>query len=137
MLLDILAVLLTIIIRSESYEHYLAKILERASEKTGITIDMPQILSIEYRVLRKNMHNPDTRAIRDAVSHQYFKIEKNISNDYLSNFDNTDKGWQFQKEVARKSLLIFYQNLDRLFDLYARLLTLKLFNAFLAINFLA
>jgi hypothetical protein len=134
--LDISAVLMTMVIRSEAHEFYLNSILDKSEQKIPTVIDKPQLLSVEDKVQRGPKYSLDVRAIRDSTAHNYFKIEKDPNNDYDIIFDNVIKGWKFYKKFTRITLLKFYQDFDRQFELYTLLISIKLLYAFLRINFI-
>ncbi|HEY6534817.1 MAG TPA: hypothetical protein VIY08_03265 [Candidatus Nitrosocosmicus sp.] len=133
--LDISAVLMTLIVRSEAHEHYLRSILTRTEKKIQTNIDVQQLLSVEDKVQKNAVYHPDIRAIRDATAHSYFKIDEDKNNDFIITFNNFSKGWKFYKKFTRSSLLNFYQDFDRQFNLYTLMLSIKLLFAFLNLNF--
>lgn len=77
-LLDIPAILLTIIIRSEAHEYALGKILQRAMNATNESVDVADLLSVTRREPKvkngKTFFVTDMRAIRDATAHANSKL---------------------------------------------------------------
>jgi hypothetical protein len=134
-LLDISAILLIIIIRTEAHEYSLLQLLNRAQKKSTISVDVPLLLSVENAILKDKKYKSDARAIRDAVAHNHFTVIGDDQIDYTITFSNYDEKWQFYKKFSRIDLLGYYQDFDRLFILYTRLLTIRLLHSFLLSNF--
>jgi hypothetical protein len=135
-LLDISTILLIIIIRTEAHEYSLLQLLNRAQEKSATSVNVPLILSVENAILKDKKYKSDARAIRDAVAHNHFTVTGNDQLDYTITFSNYDQKWQFYKKFSRIDLLDYYQDFDRLFILYTRLLTIRLLHSFLLSHFL-
>jgi hypothetical protein len=138
-LLDVPAILLTIIIRSEAHEYVLGKILQRAGDVTKDLIDIAELLSVTSKEPRKRkgqvVFGTDMRAIRNSTAHARFIIEKDSSGDFAISFNNTGGGYSFHKTYSRKELLYFYQDYDRMTIIYTRLLIIRTLYSFLNIYF--
>jgi hypothetical protein len=129
LLLDIPAVLLTIIIRSEAHEHTLTKILQRTGDGTKGQVDIAELLSVTYKQPKMKKGHlsfvPDMRAIRDATAHAKFTIENDTTGDFTVHFRNTEYGYSFHKTFSRIELLHFYLDYDRMTIIYSRLLIIR------------
>lgn len=134
--LDISAILLTIIVRTEAHEYSLMKVLDRAQKKAGVAVDIPLLLSVENAILKDNKYKSDARAIRDATAHNHFAVVGDDVHDYEITFSNYEEKWQFYKKISRIELLTYYQDFDRLFILYTKLLSIRLLHSFLLLNFM-
>ncbi len=138
-LLDIPAVLLTIIIRSEAHEYVLGKILQRTKDATNDLIDTADLLSATRKEPRKKngrvIFVTDMRAIRDATAHAKFMIENNSAGDFSVRFSNTGHGYTFHKIHSRTQLLYFYQDYDRMTIIYTRLLIIRSLYSYLKLYF--
>jgi hypothetical protein len=139
LLLDIPAILLTIIIRSEAHEYVLGKILQRAKDVTKDQIDIVDLLSVTHKELKeksgRRLFGTDMRAIRDATAHAKFIIENDSSGDFTISFNNTERGYSFHKKYSRRELLYFYQDYDRMTIIYTRLLIIRTLCSFLSLYF--
>ena len=138
-LLDIPAILLNIIIRSEAHEYVLDKILERAKDATNDPIDIDDLLSVAHKESRmKNgrlEYVTDMRAIRDATAHARFIIENDSMGDFKVRFSNLAKGYSFNETYSRKELIFFYQDYDRMTIIHSRLLTIRSLYSYLNLYF--
>lgn len=135
-LLDISTILLIIIVRTESHEHSLMQLLNRAKTKTNSSTNIPLLLSVENAILKDKEYKSDARAIRDATAHNHFAVVGDDNHDYIITFSNYDRKWQFYKKFSRIDLLCYYQDFDRLFILYTKLLSIRLLHSFLLLNFM-
>lgn len=134
-LCDIPALLLTILIRSEAHEFLIGEMLCRVEKEIGETVDIPNLLSIHGKVVKGSSFKPDTRALRDAIAHNHFKVNKTKEGDYIINFENYEMGWHFVKTFSRQDLLEFYLDFDTYYNFYRLLITLRLWEGFLMTNF--
>jgi hypothetical protein len=136
-LLDLPAILLTIIIRSEAHEYVLGKILQRARNATKDLIDTADLLSVTCKEAKMKNGQPvfvtDMRALRDATAHARFIIENDSTGDFMIHFNNTGYGYSFHKTYSRKELLYFYQDYDRITIIYTRLLIIRTLYSYLNI----
>jgi hypothetical protein len=139
LLLDIPAILLTIIIRSEAHEYVLGQILQRAKNVTKDQIDIVDLLSVTHKEPKeksgRQVFVTDMRAIRDATAHAKFIIENDPSGDFSISFSNTERGYSFHKKYSRRELLYFYQDYDRMTIIYTRLLIIRTLRSFLSSYF--
>jgi hypothetical protein len=138
-ILDIPAVLLTIIIRSEAHEYTLGKVLQRTKDATKGQVDIVDLLSVTHKQTKlKNGHSffvTDMRAIRDATAHARFIIKSDATGDFAVHFSNTKRGYSFDKTFPRKELLYFYQDYDRMTIIYTRLLIIRSLYSYLNLYF--
>jgi len=104
-LLDIPAILLTIVIRSEAHEYVLGKILQRAKDATKDLIDTADLLSVTRKESKKKngrlVFVTDMRAVRDATAHARFIIENDFTGDFTVRFSNTGRGYSFHKIFSK------------------------------------
>ena len=133
-ILDIPAILLTLMIRSEAHEYRMKQIIERA-KFINIDFDSAEVLSVQNKVSKGKQDKPDRRAIRDATAHARFKIESDGKDDYIIKYNNTEDGYSFIKDFSRRDLLYFYQDYDRMTILQTRLFTIRLLISFLRLFF--
>jgi hypothetical protein len=121
-ILDIPAVLLTIIVRSEAHEYILGKILQRTATAAKDLVDIEDLLSVTHKQPKIKSGQPsfvtDMRAIRDATAHAKFIIENDTGGDFAVRFSNTEYGYSFHKIFRRNELLDFYLDYNKMTIIY-------------------
>jgi hypothetical protein len=114
--------------RVESIEYAIRRQLEDAVETFHLQgeYDVVDICSVQFKVQRtvRGAINwvTDSRAIRDAISHDHWEIIKDNNNDWSIQFDNTEKGYNFHKTFTRKEFHRFFDDFSMLFKLHIHLM---------------
>jgi hypothetical protein len=133
-ILSITSILLALIIRVESHEYEIQNMIAKAKKYVNLNYDIEEMLSVNSRIGKGNGWRSDTRAIRDAVSHAHFVINKR-GNGYLIHFKNSEDGYNFDKTYTEKDMLLFYQDYDRAIAIQTLLLNSALITDFLIREF--
>src|SRR5215208_1316856 len=111
-ILAITGFLLALIIRVEAHEYEIKNMIRTAKKYTKINYDIEELLSVHSKVQKGDGWRSDARAIRDAVSHAHFTIN-NLSAGVTIHFKNTEEGYNFDRILSEKDILLFYQDYDR------------------------
>ena len=133
-ILSITSILLALIIRVEAHEYEIQNMIVEAEKYTNLNYDIQEMLSVNSKIRKGNGWKSDTRAIRDAVSHAHFVINKRDKR-YVIHFKNTEDGYNFDKTFTEKDMLLFYQDYDRSIAIQTLLLNSALITDFLIREF--
>ena len=112
---------------TETVEHSLKKQFEESLKQFGLEskYDVEQIFSIEKKIQNNSKFKTDVRAIRDALSHFKYKIVEKQGIVSI-NFNNQDKGYDFDKKFTKHEYQIFVQNFNVLYKIQAYLIWLSI-----------
>jgi len=122
-------VLMVHIARVDTIEFALMQQLEDAVQRFKLEADFDPaaMCSVEEKVPRqrggKTEWRTDVRAIRDAAAHFKFRFEIG-PNDWLIEFSNHDRGYQFDRKFTRKEMMRFFDTHTLLYK--SQLIMLKL-----------
>lgn len=114
--------------RVESIEYPIRRQLEDAVDTFHLQgkYDVVEMCSVQFKVQRTvngaTSWVTDSRAIRDAISHDHWEIIKDNNNDWSIQFDNTEKGYNFHKTFTRKEFQRFFDSFSMLFKLQLHLM---------------
>ena len=108
--------------------------IAKAEKYTNLNYDIQEILSVNSKVMKGNDWRSDTRAIRDAISHPHFVINK-IGKGYVIHFKNTEQGYNFDKAFTEKEMSLFYHDYDRSIAIQTLLLNSALITDFMIREF--
>jgi hypothetical protein len=134
-ILSIASILLVLIIRVEAHEYEIGNMLASAKKHINpFNYDTQEILSVKSKVQKGSGWRTDTRAIRDAVSHAKFTIDKRDGR-YVIHFKNTEGGYNFEKIFTETDIMLFYQDYTRLIVIQTLLLNSALISDFLTKEF--
>jgi hypothetical protein len=133
-ILTITSILLALIIRVEAHEYKIQNMIAKAEKYMNLNYDIQEMLSINSKIRKGNGWRSDTRAIRDAVSHAHFIINKRDMG-YMIHFNNTEEGYNFDKTFTEKDMLFLYQDYDRSIAIQTLLLNSALITDFLIREF--
>jgi hypothetical protein len=133
-ILSITSILLALIIRVEAHEYEIQNMIAKAEKYMNLNYDIQEMLSVNSKIRKGNGWRSDTRAIRDAVSHAHFIINKKDKG-YMIHFKNTEEGYNFDKTFTEKDMLFFYQDYDRSIAIQTLLLNSALITDFLIREF--
>lgn len=119
--------------RVESIEYAIRKQLEDAVDTFHLQgkYDAVEMCSVQFKVKRTwkgaTRWVTDSRAIRDAISHDHWEIIEDDNNDWSIHFNNTKMGYNFHKVFTRKDFHRFFDDFSMLFKLQLHLMyTLEL-----------
>lgn len=76
--------------------------------------DVSEIFSVNTKIQRNTIYETDTLAVRDAISHYRYKINK-IGDLWEIVFNNTEKGWNFNQKYSYDEFLRFLDNNHKMF----------------------
>jgi hypothetical protein len=76
--------------------------------------DVPQIFSVNEKVRRNTIYQTDALAVRDAITHTKFKINK-IGDLWEIEFNNNEKGWNFTRKYSYEEFISFLDNNHKMF----------------------
>ena len=117
--LTIASILLLLVGQRESSVYYMAKSLKAAQKTINTTYDINEICSIDGKVTQNTEIVPDVVAIRNCISHFAFSIENEKDKDKLFvDFHSNLSGYSINRRYSGMQLLAYYQNYERLFDIF-------------------
>ncbi len=126
------SLLVTHVKRVESIEYAIRRQLEDIVNTFDLKekYDVIEMCSPQFKVQRNAGETTrwvtDSRALRDAISHDHWEIIKDKS-DWSIQFDNTKEGYNFHKTFTRKEFHRFFDDFTMLFKLQIHLMyTLEL-----------
>lgn len=120
------------VVRTESIEYANMRILRKCIHvfKLGKKYDAASICSVTRKVQKGTYWVSDARAIRDAISHQHYKIK--IDGDgWIVTFSNTERGYNFQQTFSHSEFIRFFDQHTLLYKVQLALLnTLEVLSIF-------
>jgi hypothetical protein len=130
-MLTITSILLALLVRVQAHEYEIGKMLEKAERYINLNFDIQEMCSVDKKVQKGTEWRSDVRAIRDAISHAHFDITYN-NKQFQIHINNTEKGYNYDKVFSGDSLLLFYQDYERLTLVQMLLLNTALLSDFLS-----
>ena len=115
--LSIASILLLLVGQRQSNVYYTAKSLKAAQKTINTAYDIDEICSIDGKVTQNTEIVPDVVAIRNCISYFAFNIE-NEKDKLFVDFHSNLSGYSIRRRYSGLQLLAYYQNFERLFDIF-------------------
>lgn len=115
--LTIASILLLLVGQRQSNVYYTTESLKKAKKTISSAYDIDEICSIDGKVTQNTKPVPDLVAIRNCISHSAFVI-KNEKDELFVDFHGNLRGYSINRRYSGMRLLAYYQNYERLFDIF-------------------